>query len=83
MILALACASHRGITDEGLAANVRSAVAEAFSGSPPAMVDISVRNGVVTLSGQVRSEDDRRKVVRAVNSVNGVRTVINQMTIAP
>jgi osmotically-inducible protein OsmY len=83
VVLALACASGNQISDDKLSSDVRGAVAGAFSGALPVGLSITVHNGVVTLSGQLRSEEDRRKVVTAVNSVNGVRTLINQMTIAP
>jgi osmotically-inducible protein OsmY len=79
--IALACASS-GISDERLQAKVQSAISDAFSGTPP-LVFVTVRDRVVTLSGQVPSEGDRRKVVDAANTVSGTRAVINQMTIAP
>jgi len=42
---------------------------------------VTVNHQVVTLSGHAASEADRRKIGDAAQSVNGVTTVINNITI--
>ena len=80
---ALACAHHTPVTDDQLRTDVRNAISNAFSGSWPGTTFVTVQNRVVTVSGQVRSEEDRRKVDNAINQVRGIRAVINQLSIAP
>jgi hypothetical protein len=42
-------------------------------------VDVRVENGMVTLSGKVKSRDDKRRAEDIVMSVSGVKDVINQI----
>ncbi len=44
------------------------------------LVSITTNNGVVTISGNVASKADMRRIVRLAKEVNGVRKVDNQMT---
>jgi osmotically-inducible protein OsmY len=83
IVFVLACAHHTTVTDDQLRTNVRNAISNAFSGSWPGTAFVTVQNHVVTVSGQVRSEEDRRKVDNAINQVRGIRAVINQLSIAP
>ena len=83
IVFALACAHHTTVTDDQLRTNVRNAISDAFSGSWPGTTFVTVQNHVVTVSGQVRTEEDRRKVDTAINQVHGIRAVINQLSIAP
>jgi len=46
-------------------------------------VDIRVANGVVTLTGEVRSEADRTQAADMVRGIPGVRDVVNGTTIKP
>lgn len=62
-------------------ADVRGKVAGAVPGKT---FDIGVTvndNRVVTLSGEVDSESDRRAIAEAAQSVSGVRSVINTITV--
>ena len=43
----------------------------------------TVSNGVVTLSGGIQYEHQRRGVMRAASSVNGVRRVIDAVSVLP
>jgi len=43
-------------------------------------VTATVRGGQVTLTGQMQYENQRRPIVQAVNRVNGIRGLIDQMT---
>jgi len=46
-------------------------------------VEIRVANGVVTLTGEVRSEADRTQAADMVRGIPGVRDVVNGTTIKP
>jgi osmotically-inducible protein OsmY len=41
----------------------------------------AVRNGQVTLSGNIQYEAQRRPVLRAVNGVDGIRGVVDQVQV--
>jgi osmotically-inducible protein OsmY len=49
----------------------------------PDEVTVEVRNGIVTLRGEVRWSFQRKAAERAVRDVRGVRDVDNQITIKP
>jgi osmotically-inducible protein OsmY len=83
IVFALACAHHATLSDDQLRTNVRNAISDAFAGGWPGSTFVSVQNHVVTLTGQVQTEEDRRKVANAINNVHGIRAVINQLSIAP
>jgi osmotically-inducible protein OsmY len=85
MILAVACGSMNRVTpkqwdDKTIEADVRGKIAEAVP-SKTFAVEVNVNNGVVTLSGHAKNEEDRRKIGDAANSVHGVRSVVNNLTI--
>jgi osmotically-inducible protein OsmY len=44
---------------------------------------VITQNGVVTITGEVTSDDQKAYVTRIAESVRGVKSVINNMTIAP
>jgi len=85
MLFAMACGSMNRVTpkqwdDKVIEADVRGKIAEAVP-SKTFAVDVTVNHQVVTLSGHAASEADRRKIGDAAQSVNGVTTVINNITI--
>ncbi len=85
MLFALACGSMNRATpkqwdDKVIEADVRGKIAEAVP-SKTFSVDVKVNHQVVTLSGHAASEADRRKIGDAAQAVNGVTTVINNITI--
>ncbi len=45
------------------------------------LLDIAVRDGQVTLSGQLHSEADRKQTVALTEGTTGVRTVVDQIRI--
>jgi osmotically-inducible protein OsmY len=67
--------------DEALAARVLRAFREDGRVSP-LQVKVSVRNGVVTLTGQVDSIDRQNAALEAASRAPGVRRVLNQVIIA-
>jgi osmotically-inducible protein OsmY len=52
-------------------------------GSSRSKVSAAVRNGEVTLSGTLQYEMQRRPIVHALNCVEGVRRVIDNLKILP
>lgn len=44
-------------------------------------VEVSVNNGVVTLTGQVNSETDRQRIGEQVGRLQGVREVVNSLRV--
>ena len=46
-------------------------------------VRFTVRDGVVTLSGEVRHSLDRSLLVSLVESIPGVQAVVNELEVAP
>lgn len=45
-------------------------------------ISVSTTNGVVTLTGTVSTRDQMNRIVRTVESVDGVTSVDNQLTIS-
>jgi osmotically-inducible protein OsmY len=87
VLFTIACGSMNRATpkqwdDKAIEADVRSKIATAVPDKTFA-VEINVHEAVVTLSGHAANEEDRRKIADAANSVNGVRSVINNITIQP
>jgi hyperosmotically inducible periplasmic protein len=78
-----ACGStHAGedVDDMTLAANVKSRL-EADDSLKSFQIDIETRNGVVYLSGWVNSQNAVVRAGEVVQSVNGVRSVKNNLTV--
>lgn len=72
-------AAARPVSDAELVARVKSAVlAQPLSAL---MFNVSVSNGVVTLSGTADTADTRDKAARAAGDVAGVRSVNNRISI--
>jgi len=46
-------------------------------------LDITVKDGVVTLRGAVRSEKARKKADKLARKIKGVKNVINELTVKP
>lgn len=83
MVLPMACQSLNQMTpepmdDAAIELEVRSKIAEDVP-SKTFAVEVSVRNGVVTLSGHAANNEDRRKIAQAANDVKGVKSVINNI----
>ncbi len=52
-----------------------------FLRKKPLMRHCQKDDGIVTLSGQVPSEQDKSSIEMTVNSVNGVKRVYNSLTV--
>lgn len=88
VLFGIACGSMNRATpkqwdDKAIEADVRGKIAEAEPRDAVVGLTVDVKNQVVTLSGHVKSEEERRKIGDAANSVHGVKTVINNITIEP
>lgn len=71
--------SGRPVSDTELASRVKSAVlAQPLSAL---MFNVSVSNGIVTLSGTADSQETRDKAARAASEVDGVRSVNNRISV--
>ena len=71
-------------SDRELTQHVRQAIMEDKSLSTYAHnVKIISQNGVVTLKGPVRSDDERRAIEAKANEVAGKEKVVNELTLVP
>jgi osmotically-inducible protein OsmY len=87
VLFAVACGSMNRQTpkqwdNKTIEADVRSEIAVAVP-SKTFAIEVNVNHQVVTLSGHAANEEDRRKIGQAAQKVNGVTTVINNITIQP
>ena len=81
VMLALAgCATSHGTgrDDRAISADVRSRISEAL-GARGSEVEVHVDAGVVTLAGTVATDADRRRAADAATTVDGVKSVINNL----
>lgn len=68
--------------DRALATDIRNAFfAQNISGTVLQNVQITARNGIVTLSGTVPSSDVRDTIVRTAQNFDGVRQVVNNIIV--
>ncbi|MCL6464030.1 BON domain-containing protein [Pseudacidobacterium ailaaui] len=69
-------------TDQQIASDIQAKIAaeSALNGQP---IQVSVSNGVATLSGNANDEASRALAANDAGSVDGVKTVINNLTVAP
>lgn len=64
-------------------ADIQSAIASATQTNDDlAGVSATVVDGVVTLTGQCKDEDDRKKAEKAVKKIDGVKDVTNNIIVA-
>ena len=68
-------------TDTDIAADVTQALR--LRESLPATVQATVQDGAVTLTGTVKWMQQKREAEKAVRQIRGVRSVLDQMTVAP
>lgn len=85
LLVPMACQSLNQVTpkeldDAAIEAEIRAKIAEDVP-SKTFEVGVSVKNGVVTLSGHARDAEERRKIAEAARDVEGVKTVINNIHI--
>lgn len=76
-------AAGQVVDDATLTARVKSALAVDAGTSTAANVDVTTYRGVVQLSGFVNSQTDAQRAVAAAQGVEGVRSVKNDLRVAP
>lgn len=65
-------------------ADVKAAVDKSIAAIPYLSgINTDVKDGVVTLSGQVTSDSEKLGAEAAVKGVNGVKSVVNNLTVVP
>lgn len=76
------CKSAPARTDQQIAADVQSKISteSALNGQN---IQVSAQNGVVTLNGTVSDDASRTLAANDTGTVNGVKTVINNLTVQP
>jgi osmotically-inducible protein OsmY len=72
----------RVVDDAALTAKVKASIAEE-DGVSATSVNVTTYRGSVQLSGFVESEEARRRAENAARDVEGVRTVQNDLRVAP
>ncbi len=53
------------------------------TGTTQCKVNVAVRNGCVTISGEIHYENQRRPIMNSARSVEGVRTIVDQLRVKP
>jgi translation elongation factor EF-1beta len=74
---------ERQTKDAALEAQVKAKLAADVGASTVTAVEVNVTNGVVTLAGPVRSEEEKQKAEAAARSVEGVSGVNNALQVMP
>ena len=70
----------QGRTDEQIRADVHQLLLESGESGGPTL-SVSVGDGIVTLSGEVATQEDRQRVAELVRSVPSVKDVLDQMQV--
>ena len=70
------------VPDNQLSRSVTMKLAQKSGGSG-CKIESMVSGGQVTLSGFVTAEYQRRPIVNAINSISGVRRVIDEIKVTP
>ena len=71
------------VADDALVANTVRSRLDDNDGTNGRDIKVNVREGVVLLSGFVRTDDERREAVKTAQAVQGVISVINGMDLLP
>lgn len=71
----------QSLADDVVLSNVQTALA-AVPGLERSSIDVSVSQGVVTLSGKVSGADQRAQVLQYVSRVQGVQSVVDHLDVA-
>jgi hyperosmotically inducible periplasmic protein len=75
-------ATSAALDDATISTRVKTALLNA-PGISPTKVDVATTQGVVTLSGSVKSKDEEQKAIATARGVNGVRDVKSSLQIQP
>src|SRR5256885_1716253 len=81
-LFAQGCSRYGNRPDSQVAADVQNRIS-ADANIPDKQLTISSNNGIVTLSGNVSSEVVRSAAANDAAQVEGVKTVVNNLQVAP
>lgn len=70
------------IPDKTLLRSVTQKLAQRCSGSG-SKINVDVVSGTVTLTGILAQEYQRKAIISSMNTISGVKRVIDKMTVAP
>lgn len=81
-LLPVTAAPKGPLTDDHVYDQVRIQIANdrEIGGNP---IEVKVTNGVVELSGKVRSDKQKAKAEKVAKKVKGVKSVVNKITVSP
>jgi BON domain-containing protein len=69
--------------DAGIKAQVKAKLASDVGAATVTAVEVNVTNGVVTLAGPVRSDEEKRKAETVARGIEGVTGVNNNLQVMP
>jgi len=75
-------APERQVQDVKITSKIKTKLASDVRMATLTNVDVNTTNGVVTLAGQVRSEDEKRAVEEVTRQVPGVVHISNNLQVA-
>ena len=78
------CATNRSAGRQASDAGITAKITAKFAADPeinPFNIDVDTLDGVVRLSGTVEDDATRREAVKLANQTDGVRRVVNDVTI--
>ena len=70
------------VTDPAITASIKTTLL-ADPGSPGWKIDVDTSKSVVTLSGTVRTEDEKARAEQIAKDTKGVSSVVNNLTVVP
>lgn len=82
LVLGIAVGCTKGRNDAQIASEVQSKVLS-DPNVPSRQISVQAQNGVVTLAGNVTSDQERAAAANAAAQVPGVKTVVNNLQVAP
>ena len=82
LLLSVLVGCSRGRNDGQIASDVQNKI-NADANVPTKQITVTADNGVVTLSGTVGSEMERAAAANDAAQVEGVRTIVNNLQVAP
>ena len=87
LAIAVACRPNQTVErqtkDAGIKAQVKAKLASEVGAATVTAVEVNVTNGVVTLAGPVRSDEEKQKAETVARVVEGVAGVNNALQVMP
>ena len=87
LAIAVACRPNQTVErqtkDAGIKAQVKAKLASEVGAATVTAVEVNVTNGVVTLAGPVRSDEEKQKAETVARGVEGVAGVNNALQVMP